>query len=394
MSFKVYPDQKLNVGVYDITHTGSGSAPSTVEFTLASNQPQINFTDEIRDLEIRQQGAAGQGTYFDSFSARCNSVGWLRFMNPGRINNVEFDPSNPWVRLVAGASFDFSHPLLTPSGLHSYRQICDDHNCNAWINTHHLMTTANLEAFADAFVGWDKKLIVEHSNEVWNSGFPQHSYSKTQLAAYTQTGETQNIQAWHADQTDIVGELFKTRLPGVDVRVVWASQLATPNFIVNSITRAIRPLTFIDGASGAPYVGGPWAGSLSRTLAEVTGMNDAEIVQKVREDFDNRVKALVLQWKSESQLRNWEFWLYEMGSHLSAHKNNPEKDGINARFITASQSTEMGDFYENEYLPWLRDNVNSIMMLYRDVGADAWGHWQHEQDAASPRASSWLALSV
>ena len=393
MNIKVYPGLKLNEGTYDIDHSGSGSAPATIDFDGASDQPVINFNGEITNLSIRQQGAPGQGTYFETFSSRCNSVKWLRFMNAGRVNEPEFDSGNLWIREVVGANNTFYHPLLTPAQI---RQICDDHDCSPWLSTHHLMSNANVQAFASAFAGFTKPIVIEHSNEIWNSGFPQHNYAKTQTGPYDAiySGQTQNIQAWHADKTDEIGETWKTTLSGQDVRVVWGSQLATPNFIVNSIDRSFRALSYIDAAAGAPYVGGPWAGSLSRTLAEVNGMTDAQIVQQARDDFNNRVKALVTTWIDEADTRGWDFYLYEFGSHLAAHKNHADRDDIDARFITASQSAEMGDFYQNEYLPWLRDNVDSVMMLYRDVGTDAWGHWQHEQGPASDRASAWLSLTV
>ena len=240
------------------------------------------------------------------------------------------------------------------------------------------MGTANIEAFADAFIGFDKTLYVEHSNEVWNSDFSQYHYAATQVGTYTGPGDAQNIQAWHADRTDEIGEIFKSRLPGLAVKIVWGCQNDNPFFIQNSLSYCKRPLTYIDATATAPYIGQRWANT--QTVASLAALTDQQVADAVLNDFNVNVAPKVATWKSEADLRGWEYYAYEGGTSL-ATSDGTLADAFEARLATP----EFQAVYEAYLDYWVETTGGSLFLLYRDVGRDVFGHIEAEKLAGQPR---------
>jgi hypothetical protein len=377
MNIKTFPQQKLYLGDYDITFTGSGSGPSVMTVAEGDDQKTLNFTGQINDdLEIKRAGA---GTYTPTFTFRANRARCLRFMNTWRTNFSSYDSDNMWVRIETGASNYFYHILATPQEV---RQICEDHSCDAWICIHHLATTQNITEIFNAFIGFPYHLYFEHSNEVWNSSFPQYSYALTQIGPYAGPGPAQNVQAWHADRVDEIAELAKSILDPNDVTAVWCSQMAVPNFISNSLSYSLRPLSYIDAAGIGAYFGGVW--SRAQSAAAILASSYATIATEAEADFDTRVKPLIQTWIGESAGQGWQLLGYEGGAHLDHGDETAQQ-----HLLLAAQASEMGPVYD-AFLDYWATEVKDLLNIYRDVGAETFGHLQHEQDAPSPRWQSYL----
>lgn len=381
----IYPKDKLEIGVpYTITHTGSGTPASgtTITFAAEDTQRNINFSGDCPNLSIKRAGA---GKYTSTFSERANYAHTLRFMQPLNITRLtsegdNYQDSNPYVRETVGANNTFYNRTLTPALI---REICDDHSCNAWICIHHLMGTANIEAFADAFIGFTGTLYVEHSNEVWNSDFTTYQYATTQVGSYTGPGDAQNVQAWHADRTDEIGEVFKTRLSGVDVKVVWASQHANPFYIQNSLQYAQRPLSYIDGTCTAPYIGQAWA--TTQTLGSLSGLSDQDVADAVLNDFSTNIAPNIDTWKAAADARGWDYYAYEGGPSLY----NADS-AVRTEMIARLQATEFQDVYTAYLNYWATATNNALFMLYRDIGNDVFGHIAAEKLTGAPRWQTYV----
>ena len=368
--------EKLEEGTYVVSHTGSGSGPSSFTVSNGDGAVNLNFSGEINDLSIKR--ASETETYTASFTARAQKSKCIRWMDAWDTNVSEYDSDNPYVRRIVAPSNTFFHKLITPADI---RAEADAHNHDVWLTFHHLASDANITAALNEFTDFSGRVYVEHSNEVWNSSFPQYTYALGQSNAYAGPGDAQNVQAWHGDRTDEIGELAKATLPGCIV--VWGTQMAVPNFI-NSLQYSTRALSYIDAVAIAPYFGGVW--SRAQSSAAIAAMTNAEIADEAENDFNTRVKPLIQSWITNAATRSWLLLGYEGGAHLDHASSTTE-----AILQTASQAAEMGPVYD-AYLTYWHEQVGTLLCLFESVGDNVWGHKQYEleADSASPRWQQYL----
>ena len=375
----------LPEGTYDVTWTGPATGPASFVVGPATDEIDLTYEGAGTDFSIVRQGSSG--TYEAPWDTRYEvDVGeCVRFMEALRINEAEWQDNHPSVKVIVGASNTFHHKLPSWSWI---RTFCDNYGKDPWISIHHLASDATVQAMAQAFATFTGTVYFEHSNELWNSAFPQHGYAYTQALADggykdaqgNQLGEAASVACWHADRTDYLGGLIKGILPSaVIVLGAWSD---VPNQYNQTRTYSQSSLSNIDAVAIAPYIGRVPLLSIDDSV--INAASDAAIIQYARDDLNDRVKDTTATWKA-NVVDDWgkRLLAYEAGFHLT--KNATVED----RLITASQSSEAGDLMD-EYLEWWRDTVGDLMCVFQDVSNDAWGHWQYEHDPVSPRAQSYL----
>src|SRR5207248_883517 len=93
-----------------------------------------------------------------------------------------------------------------------------------WFNMPHQADDTYVQNFAqlvDQLLAPDLGVYVEHSNEVWNSGFGQYNYVEAQGAAQRLDGAQ-----YHGLRTRAIGAIFKAALGSARVVAVLAAQAA------------------------------------------------------------------------------------------------------------------------------------------------------------------------
>ena len=368
-------------GTWDISWTGGGTGPTTMTVGPGDSSKTLTYNGVVNGISATLQGAP-PGPLTSTFESRASRGDCIRFMESRRINSVEYDDANPDVRVVDGATNRFYHKLL--SHLDYAVDLAEANSQNLWICFHHLATDANITAAATAIAAsaFSGTLYVEHSNEIWNSAFPQHAYGLTQATNPPYTGGTfQNLQAWHADRTHTIGGLVKAQIPGAVV--VWGTQSAVPAWD-NALAFAQTSLSNIDAIGIAPYMGGRW--SRPQSAATIQTLTDQQIADGAISDLDTNVKGEVLSWKAAADARSWRLLGYEGGAHLDHADSAAE-----AYLAASSQSVEMGVAY-GTYLDWWHANVADLLCLFQDVGDpdDPWSHLHGERGAISPRWQAFL----
>ncbi|MBY6159621.1 calcium-binding protein [Mameliella alba] len=287
-----------------------------------------------------------------------------------------------------------------------------------WFNMPHLVDDAYVRRFAE-IVERDLdprlKAYVEFSNEVWNPGFPQAAWARTEAAALwgeTEQGwaqfyglrSAQVMKIW----TDVFGE-DSSRL----VRVV-ATHTGWPELERNILTAPLAylklghmPVESFDAYAVTGYFGYEMGGA--EMAQRMDGWLDAsaELAQKAGEDaglkrvalrefvkahqFDGAIApvAEALEKGSLRQLVDEIFpyhagvarrhglrlIMYEGGTHLVGHGARVNDERLTDFFNTFSYTPEMARLYELLLAGWV-DSGGVLFNAFVDVApATMWGSW-------------------
>lgn len=378
--------RKCPVGVYEITHSGSGTRNGdTFLIDANTDSVEINFNGEVgSDLEIRLQGDVG--TYTDTFANRATLAKVVRFMDFlwTNIDGGSYDGANPTVRTVQQPNNLFKHIVASADDI---ADMALEFDFDPWVCMHFRASEADVTAFAQAMSaklsGTGRKVYVEYANEAWNGQFPVTNWIDAQVA------NNAGRSGLYADLADRNAEVFKAEFLAGEVVGVLASQLVGTGLFNGMVNNSQRPLNFIDAVSPASYIGGPWARKTDPNT--IVGMTDAQILSQMRSDLETIVKPALLTWKANGATKGWRMITYEAGLHLEVANPNQAEAAQN-RLYAWNDSASAGVLYD-EWLDWYEDEINDLNTIYMDVASGqprAWGHKQYELDPATPRWQSVL----
>ena len=387
---------QLGPDIYDAaTNTSSGSfvLPKTaanlvvLKFSETRRSPQSTAPDGITDLRVYRPGTGSPGQIFTNdlikalapFSyLRC--MGWLGTnFQPGFYGDtghhligwndrtLPTDATQGMEGLRPGTiGVAWEYPLLLANQTHK----------DLWINIpvsatgtspddkgSYIYKLAELIKNGDAFTGGKGlasglHLYIEHSNEVWNFGFPQYIWNK--LAAIDevkQGGSTLNNdgatdqEAWahrrHAKRLYEIAKIFERVFGpgslGTVVRPVYASWTIFPDAYYGGVLAWMKktyadPKGYFYAMAGTGYFN---AEKASKTASP------SEIVGAMRADGDSGV-ATTVQLKKIAEQYGLKLACYEAGP------DNGGGDPTNVgNRILANRLPEMGDLVTHEF----RDNL-------------------------------------
>ena len=384
---------KYNAGTYDLTWTGGGtvagnSSPSTLVVSASQADVTLNCVGAVSNFTMTQPSPTG--TYTSTFTARANRGNCFRIMEAWRINEdggtsaASYNTSNPYIRerAVTGGN-TFYHRSLTPTMV---GDLGNDFTKDLWLCFHHRASDTNITDAIDDIIatGFSGTIYVEHSNEVWNSAFPQYSYATSQSGTNYNgaPGEAQSVAAWHADRTIQIGAVAKAAYSGC--RTVYGSQTAVPNFYNSAVNYATEDISEIDDVAISFYFGGPPARALS--TIEGQALTASELAGLGQDDFDNRVVPLIEQWKAYADVQGWPVLGYEGGPHFDHSDSTTEE-----HYSTLAQSSDVGDVMGNVF-DWWDSNLGTLAMVFQDVGDgnDPWSFYAGELGSTQPRWQAFL----
>lgn len=366
-------------------------------------QRTFNCEGEIHDLVLHQvtneAWALAPVAYYAPTTRERERYGTCnRIMSAWRVNEdggssgSEYNQQSPSVRkrVVAGGMTHY-HRLMTPSVIGG---MGSDFDKDLWLCFHHRASPNNITDAIDDIVraGFNRRLYVESSNEVWNSVFPQYHdtlQSAKQDGGYDTPGDASLVQAHQADRASYLAQMAKEVYPKT-IGVV-GGQTDVPSMVNMWAKYSNNRLDHLDLAGVTWYFGNTRTiRNADRDVAlRLTGADLAEIGY---DDLDNRVFAKLLEWRDAAREHGLDLGAYEGGPHF---EHRSDKD-ITAHYAQLSQSPEVGEVVGYAMDWWQREIGTGPMLLYEDVGSPSkpWSFHHGELGAASPRWKAYTDRSL
>ena len=242
------------------------------------------------------------------------------------------------------------------------------------------------------------KIFIEHSNEVWNFGFPQYIYNK--LAAIDEvksvpasplnSDKVNNEEAYahrrHGARLHKIAEIFADEFgPGsmlTRIRPIYASWLISPEPHYRDVLKWMNdaygsPTNYIYAIASAAYYN-----------AEKAGTNDSPeaIVNVMKRNSDeNRARHLKLKTIADSY--GLKYAQYEVGPD-----NGGGKTQNVANRIRANRLPEMGSLVEYDAEQWFGMGGDLYMYFAMPDTYSRYGCWGLSEDIRQLDTPKWKAI--
>lgn len=374
-------------GDYDLTWDGGGtingnSSPMTVNVTGATNSINFNCNGQITNLSFRRQGVSG--TYTSTATSRLTPCRAIRAMQQHRTVEPESEwNADEYLRRTLNATNTRHYRLPSPERLADLAMATQS---DLWLCTHHLMSDAQIQDMVTRVSnsGYNRRLILERSNEVWNGdwqGTHNHALNQANLASPAYGGgDAHNRMAWHADETDRIGALAKAIY--ANTYVVLGSQLAVPAYgqtaspTLGLALVKTTGLPNVDGITVGGYVGQAWVNATP--AATISAATDADIEAGVAGDYTSNIKPLMDQWGVHAANYSKDLLIYEGG--FSLIKSDPTAQ---QRLLDWQETANAANVYATLFDNWDTDQ-GTLFMLYQGPGSptDQFANWHGELGAA------------
>lgn len=201
-------------------------------------------------------------------------------------------------------------------------------------------------------------VYVEHSNEVWNSGFPQQkrllhrAESDPTLTHAFPTNKWYRARALHAIETNTIGRIYKEVLGPNRVTCLLAGQ----HYQLDTVRRGLDYLrdsgrvVYVDGIAIAPYLG-----------HDVTSdMTVEQTVDKLKEEFET-FHTRLMSYVNFCNEEGLNLYAYEINHHINpdnkGYRHVPEVvDEVEKAFKEIIEVTRMGCLFK-------QPGVNTVWSL-------------------------------
>lgn len=315
-------------------------------------------------IRIHEEWDADYGTFYKPFVDRTKQFGTIRFMDWSQTN---VDRSISWKDRVSPDWYTQADREVAWEYQFEIAQTCD---ANAWICIHHQADDVYVRQLAKlAKLIWksQRRLIVEHSNEVWNGAFPQYAY------CLSRSPRSNNPLEYHILRTAEIARIFREE--GVEITSVLGAQTVGHATLEYVLSRIGDLPPDIDMIAIAPYFGGAIQNkaSIDAILAECDASIDANAQH-------------ILAWKRICDRLSVELAAYEAGQHLALHPSEQNNAVYVGNFTAANRSVRMGQLYAKDLEQWDRLTGRSIICLFNSVYQPSrfgsWGLLEHEGQSA------------
>jgi hypothetical protein len=322
----------------------------------------------IRDVVVKEVINASQDVFAAPFVERCRQFTVLRFMDWQQTNRDEY---RTWSERVTP---EFRTQSEWGVALEYMIQLCNLTGSAMWYCAHHRASDEDLRQAARLIKSQLQPRIpvyLEHSNEVWNGGFPQHKFARQQddeFYPYHVQRTATMARIWRAEGLELCSVL------GLQAANTWLSQQVYKQGVPEDI----------NAVAIAPYFGG-----------EVGRGDDGErvldggpeyVIDAVAKDFD-KVRQTIRQQKELAERAKLSLIAYEGGSHLVGVYPQLANERFNDILLIANRRPEMYDFFHRYLDIWDEETDHALMCLYHSVSTPSkygsWGLMEYEGQSIS-----------
>ena len=371
-----------------VSSTGKGEAKLDADPKkggLAVTITKTDSKDPIRDIHVWLPGADQTKRWNPVFLERVKGFGTLRFMDWMETNHSTLSkpidrPMPDDVRYtVKGVPVEVIADLGNAAG------------ADVWVNVGHTWSDELVEATAVALrdtLKPERRVYVEHSNEIWNGIFSQANFVKQRGVASELSKDPFEAQLrWHARRTAEVHAIFDKVFGAQKNRVVrvlggWAANSWSTGIMLDELQ---DNKWAVDAVAIAPYFGGSLGEPEQR--GEVQGYGLPELMKRLEASVDESL-VWVKEQKKITDKYKVALVAYEGGQHLTGIGPVAEDNHVNTLFDAANASPLMKSLYLR-YLKGWKDNGGSLFLHFNStMRPSKYGRWGAAETMEQPRAQA------
>lgn len=232
----------------------------------------------------------------------------------------------------------------------------------------------------------ERKVYLEHSNEVWNGQFTQAQFAVERGRALKLGPSDFEAQLqYHARRTREIAKIW-TDVMGPQrnrlVRVL-GSQAANP-WTAEMMLDFEDTKSHVDAIAIAPYFGGHFG--TEEQASRVSKLSLDAFFSELRSVALPETSTWITQNAKVARARNVLLLAYEGGQHLTGvGPAATENAALNSLFDRANRDPRMGELYSS-YLNTWRDQGGGLFMHFVDcAGPSKWGRWGALEWLEQPR---------
>jgi hypothetical protein len=227
----------------------------------------------------------------------------------------------------------------------------------------------------------DLKAYVEYSNEVWNYGFGQANYARSQGVAL----------GLSADQYEAARRFYTKR--SVEIFGIWSREFSDPARLVRVMgSQAVNSWlsgelldyqnakASTDALAIAPYFGGQFQ-------AEVATWTLDQLFASLQASMPEVIASMSAQ-ATLAAARGVRLVAYEGGQHLVGSGGNENNAALNTLFDAANRDARMGELYRTYLDGWKTAGGQLFLHYYNCGGYSKWGRWGSLESPEQPRAAA------
>lgn len=373
-------------GVVDVD--GAVSVDVDVDSARGGVAVTIDATDPanpVRDIALRLPGVAPTDAFNPAFVSRLKGFETLRFMD-------WLDTNHSTLSLPADRPV-MTDARYTVKGVPAevIGALCAAANADAWVNVGHTWGDDLVRAFAVALrdtLPKDRRVYVEHSNEVWNGIFPQANAMKsTGLAAGLAKDPFEAQLRAHAKRSVEVHAIFEEVFGAEKSRVVrvvggWASNAWSSGVLLDQIK---KQGAVVDAIAIAPYFGGSFGEPAQR--GEVQSLGVPAFMAKLEGAVDEAIGWAKAQHEVATK---WGVALvaYEGGQHLVGVGPVAEDAIVNRLFDAANRDPGMKALYLRYLQGWKAAGGGLFLHFTSTYRPTKYGRWGAAETLDQPRADA------
>lgn len=254
---------------------------------------------------------------------------------------------------------------------------------DAWFSIPHLADDAYVRGLAELLrdrLEPERKVYVEHANEVWNPMFSSNAYATKrgiELGLAESSDEwTRDYEAWtryHARRTREIGAIFREVLGRDRVVVILATQAEVPE-ISEALLGWNGTAADVDALATAAYFGYDVACPDSAPLIERWTLDD--LFQELESKTVPTTIDYIAQQAEIARRHGVRLVAYEAGQHL-VRLDGDESPHATELFDAANRDPRMGPLYTRLITEWSRLSGGDILVHLMHCGqsgkAGRWG---------------------
>lgn len=402
-------------GQYTVLYDGIGTLAVDHDATVVSQQPgqltikvntptdagihlkitATNTSNYVRNIRVVMPGQLSTYAaqpFHPAFLDIIKDFSVVRFMDWGRTNN---SPLVNWSeRTTPQSAFQSSDKGVAAELM---VQLANQALIDPWVCMPHRASDDYVTRYAMLVrdtLDPARKVYVEYSNEVWNSGFTQAQYAQQQgMALGLSTNPFQAQLRFYSKRSVEIFNIWKTVFGSQSGRVVrvLAGQAANP-WTGQNILDWNNAYQKADAYAVAPYFGGT-LGNAS-TQGSVAALSLTNLFDQVRQNMLANM-ATNTQNVTSAQSRGLALITYEGGQHLVGVGGAENNQALTNLFLAANRDPRMGGLY-TEYLNLWKSQGGQLFAVFNCVDAfSKWGSWGmlEYMDANRVRAHKYVAIT-
>jgi hypothetical protein len=379
----VLPDQRVHTLVYDnaqghypagrytVLYEGQGQLVVRGDAQVVSQEPgrmEVDITpsntglhveiratdpsDYIRNIRIIMPGFESTyqtNPFHPEFLDSLRTFDVIRFMDWQNTNgswthdwSMRPDPNG------AGYSLGIGVPIEVMV------ELCNELDADPWFCMSHRYDDEYVENFASLVASTlepERTVYVEHSNEVWNSIFPQYHDSVQKATALGIPGDDdfQRAMRYHSERSVEIFDMWDDHFSADRlVRVMGGWHANT--WVTGQLLDWNNAHQNTDAYAVAPYFGGGLG--VGNNPIQTLQMTPDEIVDACLESIASQRDITFAQHSTVNNYNNIELIAYESGQHMvgvGSWSNNPE---LTALLIEANRHPRMYEAYMADISGW------------------------------------------